>query len=120
MGKSTATKKYFFKEVQFMMLVVFENAEERATKGAGMCHDFDAQPNLFGKEAAKLLQACKKLCHVALRMCEGDMDKLQAKIYGIAKSHGCRIVWYGNPPGPCEPDRFLIFKKKEEVGFIQV
>ena len=102
------------------MMVVFENAEERAAKCAGMCHDFDAQPNLFGKESGKLLQACKKLFHVAIRMDKGDMDKLLAKIYGIAKSHSCRIVWYGNPPGPCEPDRFLIFKKKEEVGFIQV
>ena len=102
------------------MLVVFENSEERATKCAGMCHDFSAQPNLFGKETAKLLQACKMLCHVALRMCEGDMDKQLRRIYGIAKSHGYRIVWYGNMPGPCEPDRFLVCKKNKEVGFIQV
>ena len=102
------------------MLVVFENSEERATKCAGMCHDFGAQPNLFGKETTKLLQACKMLCHVALRMCEGDMDKQLRRIYGIAKSHGYRIVWYGNMPGPCEPDRFLVCKKNKEVGFIQV
>lgn len=87
-------------------IVVFESNEERAMMCANVCHDWENQKDIFGKETKKLLDACYNLFHASIRK-KGDEAKLLKKIFGIAKSHGVYITWYGMSSS-CEPDRFLV------------
>ncbi len=89
-------------------IIVFENHTERAQMSAGPCHDWEHQKQIFGTETKKLLLNCSKLFRVATKLEEGDSEMLLKKIFGIAKSHGVRITWYGNSKSACEPDRFLV------------
>lgn len=102
-------------------MVVFENNTERAMMCSDLCHDWINQEEIFGFETQKLLDMCEKLFHANLRF-QGKAveEQLLKKIYGIAKSHGLYITWYGKGCGPCEPDRFLVSGHGfERLAFIQ-
>lgn len=102
------------------MILVYANSSERAMKCADLCHNFDDQPNLFGKETKKLLFACQHLFRISIRREDGDQDKLLRKIYGIANRHGCHIDWWGNHQTCCEPDRYEVYKNGQAVALISV
>lgn len=100
-------------------VLVFENHTERAMMCANLSHDWDNQEKIFGNEEDKLLKTCVKLFRVAIRLEEGDEDKLLKKVYGIAKAHGVHIKWYGLA-NSCKPDRFLVSGRGvEELALIQ-
>ena len=107
-------------------LVVFLTHEERSM----MCAP-ERDINLFGREQEKLLELAYELFREDLKPSWRKDNKriafLKKKIFGIAKSHGFRITWYGGEGGGvAEPDRFLISgrmkdsdKWEECLAFIQ-
>ena len=101
-------------------MIVFENSKEMSMMSADVCHDWRNQKKLFGSETQKLLDACTELFHAALRYQDKEVEQqLLKKIFGIAKTHGLYITWYGNGCGPCEPDRFLVSGRGiERLAFI--
>ena len=102
-----------------VQILVFEDREERCMKLANYSHDWKNQKRIFGTETEKLLELCDKLFHTVLRNEKEEQAKLLKKIWGIAKAHGLYVVWYGTGGGACEPDRFLVYKHRKEVAFIQ-
>lgn len=101
-------------------LVVFENDRERAMMCADLGHHWESQKNIFGSETKKLLDTCEKLFNASLSNQGKKVEnQLLKKIYGIAKTHGLRVKWYGTG-SCCEPDRFLVSGNGfEELAFIQ-
>ena len=101
-------------------LVVFENNTERAMMCADVCHDWEHQQDIFGNETQKLLNTCEKLLDVSLKFSSKEEETLLLKkIFGIAKSHGVSITWYGMAP-VSEPDRFLVSGRgHDRLAYIQ-
>ena len=101
------------------VIVVFENNKERAGRSAELGHHWETQKKNFGTETEKLLDACDKLFYASLNFQKKDVNLLLKKIFGIAKAHGLKIIWYGADEYYCKPDRFLVLGKGKELAFIQ-
>ena len=103
-------------------LVVFQNENERSWMCADQFHDWNNQKLICGSETQKLVDNCEKLFKEVMHNHHKNKDverKLLSKIYGIAKSHGLRVTWYGHGV-TCMPDRFLISGHgHERLAFIQ-
>ena len=99
--------------------LVFQNEEERATMSATASHNWRHQEKVFGNETEKLLGLCEKLFRAELKNNKEEVEKLQKRLYGIAKSHGVHIKWYGKS-SVCQPDRFLVSGRgHDRLAFIQ-